>query len=440
MRHQGDRDKDGRRFRLKVRHVVLGIFAALLVAGTLHVVLLNSGANRRIEALRAAGQPTSLAELAVRNKLPMGMENAASFYQSAISMFVPPPADANIPFAGKKTVTLVRGSGIPESMAEAVAEFLAANEKCLALLHEAAGIENCRFDYDYQKGMPPFSELRGCAQLLKLAAVNHAQKGDVAAAVSSIEDLLRMSDSLRDEPRLISYFVQSAYAGLGVRSLERALSLTAFTDSQLRELDDALAVTAGRIDLARALALERCAVIDCIRDPSLVEPSKIGSAIFKLPGVQSQGIIDMLDHLGDCIQAAGLQGPQRQMRFKEIEARLSGLSHLHLAAKIMAPPLARTSQLDARVHAHLDLGRTAGAIERYRLAKGKLPEQLPDLVPAYLEQVPVDPFDGQPIRYRRTEPGYVLWSIMEDGQDNGGKEREDVGRGEPYDLCFIVTR
>jgi len=440
MHHDGDRDRHGGRFHLKVRHVILGLFGVLLVAGILHTVILDVRANRRLEALRAAGQPTSLAELALRNKLPMGTDNAACVYQSAIGMFVPPPPDVNIPFAGKKTVTLARGSGIPESMAEAVAEFLAANEKCLALLHEAGGIENCRFDYDYQKEMPPFSELRACAQLLKLAAVNHAQKGDPAPAASCIKDLLRMSDSLRDEPRLISYFVQSAYAGLAIRSLERALSLTAFTDSQLGELGDALAVTAGRIDLARALALERCAVIDSIHDPSLLEPSKIGAAIFKLPGVQSHGLIDMLDYMEDCIQAAGLQGPQRETRFKEIEARLSGLSHLHIAAKIMAPPLARTSQLDSRVHAHLDLGRTAAAVERHRLAKGRLPEQLADLVPAYLEQVPIDPFDGQPIRYRRTEPGYVLWSVMEDGQDNGGKEREDVARGEPYDLCFIVVK
>jgi hypothetical protein len=106
----------------------------------------------------------------------------------------------------------------------------------------------------------------------------------------------------------------------------------------------------------------------------------------------------------------------------------------------MTPALTRISQLDSRVHAHLDLGRTGAAIQRYHLAKGAPPNQLADLVPAYLEQVPIDPFDGQPIRYRRAEPGYVLWSIMDDGQDNGGKERDDVGKGEPYDLCFVVTR
>jgi hypothetical protein len=108
--------------------------------------------------------------------------------------------------------------------------------------------------------------------------------------------------------------------------------------------------------------------------------------------------------------------------------------------KQLAPATLRISQLDSRGRAHLDLARTALAIERYRLATGSIPGQLADLVPKYLEQIPIDPFDGQPIRYRRTEPGYLLYSVTDDGKDNGGKERDDVAKGEPYDLCFIVKR
>jgi len=63
-----------------------------------------------------------------------------------------------------------------------------------------------------------------------------------------------------------------------------------------------------------------------------------------------------------------------------------------------------------------------------------------DLVPKYVEQVPIDLFDNQPIRYRLTDPGYVLRSVMDDGKDDGDKERNEVPRNEPYDLCFTVTR
>ena len=440
MQHDSDGGKGDKRFKLKIRHMILGLFGVLLLVAAVHMAILSSGANRRLEALRAAGQPTSMAELTLRNKLPMGMENAAPMYQNAIAAFVKPPEDVNLPFIGRKTVPLARGAAFPEPMDRAVAAYLAANEQCLALLHQAAGIENCRYDYDYRNGMPPLSELRSCAQLLKLAAVNHAHKGDAAAVATCIKDALCLGDSLRNEPQLISYLVHNGCAALAVTSVERALSLTTFTDSQLKDLDDALAVAGGRIDLAHAMATERCTVIDCIRDPSLREETRGMAWVLKFPGVRSRGLIDLMDYMEDCIQAADLPGPQRETRFKEIEADLSGLSSLHIVAKVMAPALMRISQLDSRVRAHLDLGRIAVAIERYRLATGKLPEQLTDLVPTYMEQVPMDPFDGQPIRYRRTEPGYVLYSIMEDGQDNGGKEREDVGKGEPYDLCFIVTR
>lgn len=84
--------------------------------------------------------------------------------------------------------------------------------------------------------------------------------------------------------------------------------------------------------------------------------------------------------------------------------------------------------------------RTALAIDRYRLATGQLPEDLGSLVPDYLDQVPMDLFDGQPVRYRRAEPGYRVYSVGEDKQDNEGKDRSDVDRGDPYDWPFIVVR
>jgi hypothetical protein len=65
---------------------------------------------------------------------------------------------------------------------------------------------------------------------------------------------------------------------------------------------------------------------------------------------------------------------------------------------------------------------------------------LEELVPEYLEAVPIDPFDDKPIKYKRTEPGYVLWIVGEDGEDNGGVERDKKKKDQPYDLKFIVTR
>src|SRR5262249_22143164 len=43
---------------------------------------------------------------------------------------------------------------------------------------------------------------------------------------------------------------------------------------------------------------------------------------------------------------------------------------------------------------------TGIACERYRLLHGRWPKSLSDLQPALLPTIPLDPFDGKPIRYR----------------------------------------
>jgi hypothetical protein len=70
-------------------------------------------------------------------------------------------------------------------------------------------------------------------------------------------------------------------------------------------------------------------------------------------------------------------------------------------------------------------------IQRYRLKTGKLPPELSALVPEYMAMIPHDFMDGKGLRYRLL-PGandFVLYSVGEDGKDDGGdstlmKEKE----------------
>jgi len=152
-------------------------------------------------------------------------------------------------------------------------------------------------------------------------------------------------------------------------------------------------------------------------------------------------IVDILGYMDDYIEASKRPPLERLARFRAVAQEVEGLSVLHALTKtVFGPTVGRTAEMDLRAHASIALARTALAIERYRLATGKVPERLEELVPRYLKEVPIDPFGGQPIRYRRTDPGYLLYSVNDDGQDNGGKEKAEVNQGEPYDWCFIVTR
>jgi len=282
--------------------------------------------------------------------------------------------------------------------------------------------------------------VRHCAQLLGSAATYYASTGDPNAAAASIEDGLRLVDSLGREPALLSYLVRTACTGLAVHSLAECVSTTSLTDEQLTELDKALAATAGTLDLAQALITERCVMIEECRDPSLAVGTGQGVGPRVLPGMTRMGIEDTLNYMEDCIEAAGRAPTERLAGFRAANKKVEELPFLHVMIKMLAPATTRVAELDLRTRVHLDLARTALAIERYRLATGKIPERLEELVPQYLKAVPIDPFDGQPIRYVRTDPGYRLYSILEDGQDNGGKEKAEMKKGDAYDWPFIVTR
>jgi hypothetical protein len=70
--------------------------------------------------------------------------------------------------------------------------------------------------------------------------------------------------------------------------------------------------------------------------------------------------------------------------------------------------------------------QTACALERYWLAHGNYPEGLAELVPIYIDKVPLALIDGQPLHYRRTDNGkFVLYSAGRDGIDHGGDRSVD---------------
>ncbi len=78
------------------------------------------------------------------------------------------------------------------------------------------------------------------------------------------------------------------------------------------------------------------------------------------------------------------------------------------------------------------------AVERYRLAHGDgLPPSLDALVPEFLDRVPTDIFADSPLRYRRLDLGYVIYSIGPDQKDDGGSL---LPVGDPSDVTFRVAR
>lgn len=69
------------------------------------------------------------------------------------------------------------------------------------------------------------------------------------------------------------------------------------------------------------------------------------------------------------------------------------------------------------------------AIKAYSYDKGILPPSLEALVPNYIDEVPLDPFDAQPLRYSAQKG--IVYSVGENLLDEGGIETEKLETKEP---------
>jgi hypothetical protein len=435
----GKAQKQDRRFKFKGWHLALAVLVLLVASTRLYVAIQRGQTERRLQALRAAGLPTSLAELARYNRPPAGAPNAADTYMRAFAALVLPAGWADLP-SWTPTGSLQRGAPLPERMVTAISEYQTANEACLALLHEAADIEHCRYDWDYSRIWPYLSAVGDCARLLQAKALLCADRGQVEDALRCVQDGLRLGAALRRQPLAVNSQAGNHYNTITLRSLERILSRVAPTDRPLRELNDVLATISDAPGLVDTMITERCLMIAKCERLFSTRETRPGGVMYWLPGAKERALADILHYMEACIEAARLPRARRMARFHEIRKEVRDLSVLHAVVKTFVPGMARIAELDLVFQTRLDLARAALAVERHRLATGALPVALDALVPQYLKEVPLDPFDGRPIRYTRQTSGYVLYSVDTDGQDNAGREQTEEDREAPSDLCFIVTR
>lgn len=88
------------------------------------------------------------------------------------------------------------------------------------------------------------------------------------------------------------------------------------------------------------------------------------------------------------------------------------------------------------------------ALERWRLANRKYPDSLEQLVPKYLEALPIDACSGKPLVYRLVDGNPILYSIGNDGNDDLGKVDDPSKRttkqreatAPPYGWCPAAKR
>jgi hypothetical protein len=438
--------------------------ALLLVAGcafAIYRLRLRSKLNARIEAVRAAGYPVNGAELNEWYSIPDGVENAAYTIEGAFSYFVEAQDNKVLP----KANALPRTESFDDQTRAVLTQYVIDNKEALELLHAGAAIEDSRYPVDFENAPESmFHHLyrlrRGATRLIAEAMIHADEKPHVS--VRSVFSIFGLARSLEKEPALVSHLVRIALQACAVSSLEHVINRVDFTDEQLCELSRAVVDSQSRPALSRALVGERCMTLETLKrrpaelshlyspgldardSPIEANLTALAFALHGFTGLTDRSTIIYLDLMADYIEAAQLPFDERREEFEAIDARCRELWRKDFVLRHLVDAITLSNKRSLICIAHLRTARAAVATQRYRLANDRPPDTLGDLVPDYLDAVPIDPFDGEQLRYKKLEVGFVVYSIGEDQDDDGGKERFPAGQKKrrPYecDITFIVER
>ena len=410
---------------------LIGIIVAVvvLVGGyAFYRWAVRRGVEKRFAAIRAAGQPVTLKELDEWYPTPPVGLNGVDVYQRAFFAYSNTGGDnENLPVVNRAALPEL-GEPIQPEMLSAIRVYLAANDEALKLLHEAAAYEECRFSINMSPGpgmlMPHLAKLRHAARILYLEAILKTEDGDAEGAVQAVSDSLAVGNSLRNEPILISHLVQIACDSLSRASFERILSRTELTDAQLVSLRDAFRKAEAPEGMTRAFVGERCQGI--ARFESTATPSAM---VLKLMGLADMEAKEYMDIMNIYIASAQASSTERQELSREITKRIHELPRWCVFSAMFLPALDRSIYEDSYDSARLRCAATAAVVERYRLANGRFPGQLSDITPEYIAEIPTDPFTASPLLYKMTDEGCVIYSVGQDGKDDGGIEFETDADG-----------
>jgi len=439
------------RRRFKTWHVIVALAIFLLVL--FHI----SGSyklKKSIQALQSRGHPVSLEELDRSYSLPQGARNAADIYLEAFLNYK--EWDKNAMRALGKVSSPARTESMDASARQLVEKFLSDNQITLSLLYQAASIEHCRYPVDFTRRddstTPWLDNMRKSSRLLPLDTLIQCENQDPDKAIESIRASLALARSL-DGPLLTHRLTYVAVRGQTYRNIERMLNRITLTDEQLLTLAGLVTTSDMSDGFKRALVAEQCLGLQVVQAPirDIVSQTGYGKGLFlmlipwKMLGLCYRDALMFIELMQKSIDALELPEPEHLKAFDAVQESVGGGMQRSIIAYLIWPIFARTFNIDIRHQAHCRVTQAGIAVERYRLAEGRLPQSLDNLVPAYIKAVPADPYDGRPLKYRSLETGYVVYSIGDDSSDDGGLERGKGERGPkgkpaPWDITFIVER
>lgn len=332
--------------------------------------------------------------------------------------------------------------------AKAVLEALEPLQPVLNELQLASRRPYSRFNIQYDTDnpmsilLPHYRVLQRVGKVLQLHGSAELALDQSNLAFDDLRLTLFLSDSIRQEPFLITLRARANLLRMAEQLLWDGLAQRLWLEPQLRDLQRQFSQINLLGSLSRGLQAERAAfgnqLFRYVRSHKnalrgwVASDDSAGSLEYLLAGpegwlYQEQAVFQRLyeSHLSPVFDFRGgrLRPREIQQSRKALQQDLRGsaLWRHNAMSKLILDNLLDLVQKCAYAQTCAEMAATACALERYRFDRGTFPDALEALVPQFGDALLPDTCDGHPLKYRRVAPDrFVLYGV-------GWDEADDVG-------------
>lgn len=288
--------------------------------------------------------------------------------------------------------------------------------------------------FDPATALPRYATLKSLVFHLRPSVCVDLEAGKPDAALADVSTLFALGKAAGSGPLLINGLVRVAINEHIVQTIWFGLAKHLWQEPQLAQLETRLAKLNVVADMQRCLRGDRAYGLAMIGGgvnphPSAAPGLSDSAAMKAYTSMPTwlryhsevniaravQFLIDKFDPAGPSVKLATDMDLEVRSYFKR-------RTLYNTLAYMLLPALSQAIQSAASGQASVTLARMACALERYRLATGAYPELLTELEPKFIDRLPVDPVNGEPLKYRREAPDrFVLYSVGFNLKDDGGQ-------------------
>jgi hypothetical protein len=425
-----------RKIVIKVLLVLLGVVTAALIVRA----ILNFTEGRRLARtladLKANGVPLTVKDLVTL--CPDG-ENGARLWKAAEQLYAFDGDD--IKLLNEVYQSFVRNTPIAAGTWSALSRLIEKNRRVLDLIPEIAG-KPC-FQYGetgvkyWERKMPDAIKTLRTARLWGLDAFLCAEKGDFRASLDRLRIGLRFAPKIAEESVLITYLIAVADAKAFLLVLNKAVSgrevraellLPVLGDLDDRQINRWKALFRNSIRGERVLFMD----VGLPPSPAALQWAFGGMAwterlcYWLIRPLLKRDISLNLPKYEELETKALSSYYQTRDFWEPYKEHLRSLPWYAVVSKNLLPRPEAAFMKVATLEALILTARTGLACRIFKSRTGEYPENLEALVPGLMTGVPVDPFTGKPLVYRREGKGFIVYSLGSNLRDDGGRSTWEI--------------